>query len=135
MRQLSIFSIVVFVMTATAAGADDAAITKQVAGKWTTCLAGGSATEADGTIHYADGGTFTAEGQVALGEGAKADVKVEGTWKVDAGSILYKVSKSTHPGLAPVGGVLKEQVVSIDNKQMTVKRGIGKERERKRVTE
>jgi hypothetical protein len=48
---------------------------------------------------------------------------------------LYKVTKSTHPGLAPVGGEMKERVISIDDKQMTIKRGIGKERERKRVAE
>jgi hypothetical protein len=133
MRQLSVFTIAVLVTTAAAAGADDAAITKQLAGKWTTCLTGGSATEPDGTIRYDAGGTFAAEGKVSIGEGRKADVKVEGSWKVSDGSILHTVTKSTHPGLAPVGGVLKERVISIDAKQMTVKRGVGKERERKRV--
>ncbi len=119
--------------TAAVAGADDNAITKQLLGRWTTCVTGGSSTEPDGSICYADGGAFTAEGQVALGGGEKADVRIEGTWKVDGGMIVHTVTKSSHPGLAPVGGSLREKIISIDEKTLTVKRGVGKERERKRM--
>ncbi len=135
MRRFCSITVVLVACAAAAARPDDGAISKQLVGQWTTCLAGGSSTEPDGTIRYDDGGAFAAEGKVALGGGTKADVKVEGTWRVAAGAIFHTVTKSTHPGLAPVGGVMKEQVVSIDDKQMTVKRGVGKERERKRVTE
>lgn len=119
--------------TAAVATADDAAITKQLLGRWTTCVTGGAETEPDGTIRYADGGAFAAEGKVKLGGDETADVKLEGTWKVQDGTIVHRVTKSSHPGLAPVGGELREKVVSIDAKTMTVKRGVGKERERKRT--
>jgi hypothetical protein len=74
-----------------------------------------------------------AAGVVALGEGEKADVRLEGTWKVEDETILYKVTKSTHPGLAPVGGEMREKVLAIDAKTLKVRRGVGQERERKRV--
>ncbi|MBN9521847.1 hypothetical protein J0H58_25580 [bacterium] len=119
--------------TAAVAVADDAAITKQLLGRWTTCVTGGSSTEPDGTIRYDKGGVFTAEGQVKLGGSETADVRLEGTWRVEDGTIVHKVTKSSHPGLAPVGGELREKVVSIDEKTLTVKRGVGKERERKRM--
>ena len=133
MRRIGLLTIAVFVLTLGTAGADDAAITKQLIGKWTTCLTGGSATAPDGHVRYVPGGSFAAEGKVSLGEGVTTDVKVDGTWKVTEGAIVHTVTKSSHPGLAPVGAVMKERVVSIDDKQMTIKRGTGKERERKRV--
>lgn len=135
MRRIGLLTIAMFGLTLGTAGADDAMLTKQVVGKWTTCLTGGAATAPDGHVRYAAGGTFAAEGKVALGEGVVADVKVEGTWKVSEGAIVHKVTKSSHPGLAPVGGEMKERIVSIDDKQMRVKRGIAQERERKRVAE
>jgi hypothetical protein len=135
MRRICAIAVALLGTTAVVAGPDDGTISKLLPGRWTTTLAGGSATEPDGTIHYDKGGAFVAAGKVPIGEGTKADVKLEGTWKVDGGSIIHTVTKSTHPGLAPVGGVLKEQVLSIDEKKLRVKRGVGKERERKRVEE
>ena len=114
---------------------DDPTITKTLVGRWTTCVAGGSATDPDGTIRYDKAGTFAAQGDVKLGGGEKAEVRLEGTWKVADGSILHTVTKSTHPGLAPVGGELREKVLAIDEKSLRVKRGVGAERERKRLAE
>jgi hypothetical protein len=133
MRRICAIAVALLGTAVVAARPDDGSIEKLLVGRWTTTLAGGSATEPDGTIRYDKGGAFVAEGKVALGEGTKADVKVEGTWKVDGGSVIHSVTKSSHPGLAPVGGVLKEHVVSIDAKKLRVKRGVGKERERDRV--
>jgi hypothetical protein len=135
MRRICATAVVLLGTTVVAAGPDDGSISKLLVGRWTNCIGGGSATEPDGTIHYDRGGAFVAEGKVALGGGTKADVKVEGTWKVDGGSVVHTVTKSSHPGLAPVGGVLKEHVVSIDEMKLRVRRGVGKERERERVAE
>jgi hypothetical protein len=128
---------VLFLGTAAAVGAvpDDGTISKMLPGRWTTCVTGGSETEPDGTILYDKAGTFVAEGTVKLGASEKADVRVEGTWKVESRTVTHKVTKSSHPGLAPVGGEMKEHVLAIDDKAMRIKRGIGKERTRERMKE
>ncbi len=128
---------VAFLGSAVAVGGvpDDAGITRLLPGKWTTTVGGGAEAEANGTVRYDKAGTFLAEGRVALGGGETADARVEGTWKVQDKFILHKVTKSSHPGLAPVGGEMKEHVLAIDEKAMRVKRGIGKERERTRLKE
>src|SRR4029450_13717095 len=59
------------------------------------------------------------------GAGVKADVRVEGTWKVQGKCILHTVSKSSHPGLAPVGGEVKEHVLAIDGARRRGRRGGG----------
>ena len=111
----------------------DAEITRLLVGEWTTNISGGAERKVDGTITYAGGGTFVAAGKVEITDGEPADVRVEGTWKVSGGAVVHAVTKSSHPGLAPVGVELKETVVSIDDKVLRIKRGVGKERERKRV--
>lgn len=113
----------------------DKDISDQLIGKWTTCVKGGSESETDGTITFDKGGTFVAEGAVKLGGGEKAQVRVEGKWKVATGAVVMTVTKTTHPGIAPVGGQLKETILSIDEKMMKFKRGVGRERERKRVAD
>ena len=60
---------------------------------------------------------------------------MEGTWKVADGAVLLKVTKSSHPALAQVGAELKEKVVLINEKELRIQRGTGKERVRKRVKE
>ncbi len=134
-RLLAIAVAVVGPVAVVCAKPDDSTISSSLVGRWTTCVSGGSATEPDGTIRYDKTGTFAAQGEVKLGAGEKAEVRVEGTWKVESGSIIHKVTKSTHPGLAPVGGEMREHVLSIDDKSLHVKRGVGMERERKRLAE
>jgi hypothetical protein len=111
----------------------DAEIVERLPGRWTTAVGGGAEAEANGTIRYDKAGLFMAEGSVKIGEGEKADVRLEGTWKVAGGCILHRVTKSSHPGLAPVGAELKEHVLAIDAKELRIKRGAGKERVRDRV--
>ncbi|HEX4611371.1 MAG TPA: hypothetical protein VH092_24470 [Urbifossiella sp.] len=133
MRRVYAIMVAVVGSATVAAEPGDGAISERLVGRWTTCVAGGSSTEADGTIRYGTGGTFVAEGQVSLGGGPKASVRIEGTWKVEDGAILHAVTKSSHPGLAPVGSEMRERVVSIDDQTLRVKRGVGRERERKRM--
>ena len=111
----------------------DEQITKSLTGTWTTCVTGGTSATADGTICYKPDGTFLAKGKVKLGDDMTADVQVEGTWKVAAGTVVLKAVKSSHPGLAPVGAEMKEVILAIDAEKMTFKRGVGQERSRKRV--
>lgn len=127
---------VCLLLTGTATAAEkpgDDEITRRLVGKWTTCMTGGAETKVDGTIQYAKDGTFHAAGKVKLGAGEVADVTVDGTWKVEGGDVVIGVTKSSHPGLAPVGAKAKEKVISIDDKVLKVKRGLGEERERKRI--
>lgn len=112
---------------------DDGEIGRRLIGAWTTCLTSGDEVKADGTIRYAADGTFVAEGKVDLGDGVPVAVRVEGNWVVKGGAVKATVTKSSHPGLAPVGAAATETVVSIDDRVLRVKRGTGKERERTRV--
>ena len=136
MRRICAIAIAFLGSAAAAAGVpDDAGIAALLPGRWTTSVTGGSSTGPDGTIRYDPAGTFKAEGTAELGGGQKAEVRVEGTWAVKGGCILHRVSKSSHPGLAPVGGEVKEHVLAIDDEAMRVRRGVGRERERARVKE
>jgi hypothetical protein len=130
-------TVLFLLLTGTATAADgkpgDDEIARKLVGTWTTCMTGGSATEADGTVRYAKDGTFHAAGKVKLGGGEVADVTVDGTWEVKGGAVKETVTKSSHPGLAPVGASIQEKVLAIDDKELTVKRGLGEERVRKRV--
>jgi len=113
----------------------DGEITSRLVGTWATCIAGGTSTDPDGSIQYHEDGTFTAEGKIQLGDNATATVKVEGTWKVTSGVIVHGVTKTSHPGIAPLGAEMKEAILAIDDKAMTFKRGVGHKRERKRIQE
>lgn len=109
----------------------DADITRLLVGKWdcTDPTAG-----AAGTISYAKEGTFAGDGTVES-RGEKIEVHIEGTWKVSGGAILATVSKSTRPGVVPIGIEVKEDVHAIDEKSMRFTRGLGKEKSRTRVKE
>lgn len=119
------------VLATAAAGADkpsDEDITRLLVGAWA-----GSAAEGSGTIRYAEKGTYTGEATVRAGKDVR--VTIEGTWKVSGGSVLMEITKSSHPGLAPVGTKVTEVVKGIDDTTYRFVRGRDKERERKRVKE
>ena len=110
----------------------DAEITRLLVGKWEGA---DPATGVTGTIRYAKDGTFTGDGTVSLPGNEKIEFHAEGTWKVSDGAILFTITKSTRPGVAPVGIEVKEVVQAIDEKTVRYTRGLGKIKERKRVKE
>src|SRR3954470_16509025 len=91
----------------------DAEITRLLVGTWHGADA---VTGVSGTISYAKDGTFVGEGSVPLTDTQKVEFRAEGTWKVTDGAIHFTITKSTRPGVAPVGIEVKEVVLGIDEK-------------------
>jgi hypothetical protein len=111
--------------------ADDE-IARLMVGTWVS--AGDASSGAVGTLHYRADGTLTGTGVVRVGEEA-VEVRVEGTWKVSGGAVLLTLTKSSHPGLAPIGAEAKEVILAIDADSVRYRRGVGKEKTRTRVKE
>src|SRR5438552_347773 len=103
----------------------DADINRLLIGKW---KGNDPITGVTGTIEYAKDGTFTGEGNVPVGDGKTVAFQAEGTWKVSEGAIHFKITKSTRPGVAPVGIEVKEVVLAIDETTIRYKRGLGNEK-------
>jgi hypothetical protein len=110
----------------------DAEITRLLIGKW---KGSDPITGVTGTIQYAKDGTFIGDGKVSLPCKEEIAFHAEGTWKVSKGAILFTITKSTRPGVAPVGIEVKEVVYAIDEKTVRYKRGLGKVKERTRLKE
>jgi hypothetical protein len=110
----------------------DAEIKRLLVGKWEGY---DPLTGTKGTIHYAKEGTFVGDGTVTLADGEKVTFQVEGTWKVMKGTLQFTITKSTRPGIAPVGVEVKEVIHSIDEKTVRYTRGLGSVKERKRIKE
>jgi hypothetical protein len=108
----------------------DADINRLLVGKW-------NCTDPDvgaaGTIRYTKDGNFTGDGTVKIDGQEKIEVHFEGTWSVSKGTIVLVVTKSSRPGIAPVGSQVKETVVAIDQKTLRFIRGLGKEKTRTRM--
>jgi hypothetical protein len=110
----------------------DPEITRLLVGKWE---GHDPLTGTKGTIHYAKDGTFVGDGTVTLADGEKVMFQVEGSWKVMKGTLHFTITKSTRPGIAPVGVEVKEVVHGINEKTVRYTRGLGSVKERKRIKE
>jgi hypothetical protein len=111
----------------------DAEISRLIVGTW-AAEGGAPGAKAEGLTRYKKDGAFSADGSVQLGE-LSVMVRVEGTWKVSGGAVHITLTKSSHPGIAPVGAELKNVVTVMGEKEYRYKRGSGPERVRYRVPE
>ena len=109
----------------------DARIKERLIGKWYGEEGGG---KVKGTTEYKNDGTFEGEASLEVGD-QKLKIEVSGKWKVSEGHIVATVESSNPPGAIPPGRTTKDQVLSIDEKELKYKTEKGKVSVRKRVKE
>lgn len=108
----------------------DAEIARLLIGKW---QGSDPVTGVTGTLLYLKDGTFKGEGTVTLADGDKIRFQAEGKWKVSEGALYFTITKSTRPGVAPVGIEVKETIHALNETVVRYTRGLGKVKERTRV--
>lgn len=112
----------------------DAEITKALVGRW-EYTDGDEKTQIKGIDQYRKDGTFTAEGRVFSNDKEVLKVSLSGTWKVSNGTIIATPTKVNPPEALPKGEKSEEDVIAIDQNQITVKTKKGKEKIYKRLAD
>jgi hypothetical protein len=133
---LAIFGISVFglAQTSWAEKADpaisDTDIRRRIIGTWIADASSPNGAYMAAVVTFYTNATLAAKGVIIKGD-RKEDIRYEGTWQVEHGTIIETVTRS-NATWTPVGKITRDTIISVDDNELVFKTEGGKTVTRKR---
>jgi hypothetical protein len=99
---------------------------KALIGTWQLVVEPGEAIIVSAESKFAGDGAFASKGMFQLSSSAPIQVTFSGKWRIEGDTLIMEVTKSSPPGVLPVGVVTRDRILKLDGRSLETRTADGK---------